>query len=38
MADGSPSIESKFPVAVMKRPNLFLEVKIDNKIQGGQSK
>ena len=32
MPDGDPSIESRFPA------NLFLEVKIDNKIQGGQSK
>ena len=38
MPDGNPSIESRFPVAVMKQLNSFLEVKIDTKIQGGQSK
>ena len=38
MPDGNPSIESRFPVAIMKQPTHYLEVKIDYKISGGQSK
>ena len=38
MPNGNLSIESRFPVAVMKQPNSFLEMKINTKIQGGQSK
>ena len=37
MPDGIPSIKSRYPVAVMWQPTLFLVVKIDNKIQGRKS-
>ena len=38
MPDGNPSIKSQFPVTIMKQPAHYLEVKIDHKINGGQSK
>ena len=38
MPDGNPSIESRFPVAIMKQPTHYLEVKIDYKINGRLSK
>ena len=36
MPDGNPSIKSQFPVATMKQPTHYKEVKIDSKINGGQ--
>ena len=38
MPDGNPSIELRFSVAIMKQQTHYLEVKIDYKINGGQSK
>ena len=38
MPDGIPSIVSRLPVAVMKHPIKFMEVCIDDKVQGSESK
>ena len=35
MPDGIPSIESSFPIAIMKMPAVLPEVRIDNLIEGG---
>ena len=37
MPDRVPSIESRFPIAVMKQPNELLDVQINYEIQGGES-
>ena len=37
MPDGVPSIESRFPVAVMKTPSFLPEVRVDNTIKGGKA-
>ena len=37
MPDGIPSIESRFPVAIMKTPSSLCEILINKEIQGGAS-
>ena len=37
MPDGIPSIESRFPIAVMKSPSRLHDVNINFEIQGGES-